>query len=251
MTVRADAQLLPFASRSCQIAVTSPPYFGKVQYGDGDAEHGLGTLGEYIDEIGHMAAEVWRVLDDRGTFWLNIGDTMANSGGAGGDYNAHGRKHWKRKVKQGSTGISGSQHALVPQRVAIALQDQGWLVRRWIVWSKAPYVRPENPNHVRRPLDQHETILLLAKHRDYRYRPGAHKMFNIPYGDVWNFPQERNRTGHFAPFPEELPRRAILLSSVAGDRVLDPYVGSGTTARVAESLNRVAVGADLYEGVDD
>lgn len=244
--LRGDVLNLPLASGSCQLAVTSPPYFGKVQYGDSDHEHGLGSLKSFITEMGDMATEVYRVLDDRGVFFLNIGDTMANSGGAGGDYNAGGRKDWKPKVKQGSTGIKGNQQCLVPERVAIELQERGWWVKRTIIWDKAPIVRPEAIAHVRRPLDQHETILMLVKGRGYRYRPGAHKMFGIELGDVWHFAPERKRTGHQAPFPEELPRRAILLTTAPGDRVLDPYVGSGTTTRVAERLGRRGVGVDLY-----
>lgn len=244
--IRATSSALPFPSGSFQLAVTSPPYFGKVQYGDSDLEQGLGTLKDYVDEVVEMSLEVHRCLDDSGVFFLNVGDTMANSGGAGGDYNAGGRKDWKPKVKQGSTGIRGSQHCLVPERIAIALQECGWWVKRTIVWNKAPTVRPEDVNHVRRPLDQHETILMLVKGKGYRYRPAAHKMFKIELGDVWHFAPERRRTGHQAPFPEELPRRAILLTTDPGDRVLDPYVGSGTTTRVAEQLGRVGVGVDLY-----
>ncbi len=258
--VRADALHLPLAEGSCQIAVASPPYFGKVAYGDDDLEHGRDTLGSYVEQITYMADAVYRALDDRGVFWLNVGDTMANSGGAGGDYNNGSRKDWKPKVKQGATGIVGPQHCLVPERVALAIQQHTpWQVKRRIVWDKSPTVIPEDVRHVRRPLSSHETIFMLVKPKPgkkrgqpkpdgYRYRPEAHKMFNIELGDVWHFSPERRRTGHQAPFPEELPRRCILLSTKPGDRVLDPYVGSGTTTTVADRLNRVGVGLDLYAG---
>jgi site-specific DNA-methyltransferase (cytosine-N4-specific) len=253
--VRSDALILPFADGTFQCAITSPPYFGKVTYGDSDAEHGRGSLASYVTDIGIMAEEVARVTDDRAVFWLNLGDTMANSGGAGGDYNAGGRKDWKPKAKQGDTRLLGKQHCLVPQRVALHLQDKGhWQVKRWIVWDKSPVVRPEDVNHVKRPLDAHEVILMLIKPQPkrgpatYRYRPHAHKHLNIGLGDVWHFTPERKRTGHQAPYPEELPRRCILLSTEQGDRVLDPYVGSGTTTRVANELGRVGIGTDLYAG---
>lgn len=250
MTIRADAIDLPFADGIFQLAITSPPYFGKVRYGDSDDEHGTGSLFTYVSEIVTMAAEVYRVTDDRAVFFLNIGDTMANSGGAGGDHNKGGRKDWKPKYKQGETGIKGAQHCLVPQRVALDLQTfTEWKVKRWITWDKTPNVRPESIDHVRRPLDCSETILMLVKGKGYRYRPHVHAKKGrdgIELGDVWHFPPERAKTGHQAPFPEELPRRCIMLCSSPGDLVLDPYVGSGTTVRVANEMERVGIGADLY-----
>jgi DNA modification methylase len=232
-----------------QLAVTSPPYFGKVHYGPHLSEHGRGTLEAYIAEMLAMSAEVHRVLDDQGVFYLNVGETMANSGGAGGDHSKGGRKAKRPKYRQGASGIVGNQHALVPERIAIALQDQGWLIRRRIVWEKDGVLRPEDLNHVRRPLDQHEIILMLAKSKRYRYRPEAHEMLGIPKGDVWSIRPVRNKTGHPAPFPAELPRRAILLSSSPGDIVIDPYVGSGTTIHEAARHKRIGLGFDLYAGM--
>lgn len=250
MTVRANASALPFPDGSIQCVVTSPPYFGKVAYGDDDVnEHGRGSLDSYVKEMVDVGLEMWRVTDDEAVFWLNLGDTMANSGGAGGDYNAGGRKDWKRKIKQGPTGLKGAQHCLAPERVVLGMQEAGWLVKRRIVWDKTPIVRPEDVNHVRRPLDAYEMIYMFVKgikRKPYRYRPDAHRLLDIELGDVWHFAPERKRTGHQAPFPEELPRRCILLSTVHGDRVLDPYVGSGTTTRVANALGRVGIGTDLY-----
>lgn len=62
--------------------------------------------------------------------------------------------------------------------------------------------------------------------------------------NVWRTPCAA-RNGHPAPFPAELPRRAILLSTWPGDVVLDPFCGGGTTVRVARALGRVGVGVDL------
>jgi DNA modification methylase len=125
-------------------------------------------------------------------------------------------------------------------------------VKRVITWDKSPSVIPEDVQHVKRPLSASETVLMLIKPQPkkggaiHRYRPDAHKILGIEKGDVWHFAPERKRTGHQAPYPEELPRRCILLSTVRGDRVLDPYVGSGTTTRVAEAAGRIGIGVDLY-----
>ncbi len=247
--VRADAALLPVRPGSVQLAVTSPPYFGKIHYGNHRAEHGRSSLEDYLTEIRRMSTAVYDALDDRGSFFLNVGETMANSGGAGGDHSKGGRKAKRPKYRQGASGIKGNQHALVPQRIALALQEDGWLIRRIIVWEKDGVLRPEDVRHVRRPLDQHEVIIWAVKTKNYLYRSEAHAQLGVHLGDVWSIRPVRNKTGHPAPFPEELPRRAILLTTNPGDIVLDPYVGSGTTLRAAEKLQRIGIGVDLYAGL--
>ena len=62
---------------------------------------------------------------------------------------------------------------------------------------------------------------------------------------VWDFPTQGYSGAHFATFPEELPRRCILASTMEGDTVLDPFAGSGTTLAVAQKLGRKAIGVDL------
>ena len=84
---------------------------------------------------------------------------------------------------------------------------------------------------------------MLVKQRQYRFFPERLE----ERGDVWHFPPSQSRRAHLAPFPEELPRRCILVSTEEGDLVYDPFVGSGTTVRVAEKLGRVGVGLDLYD----
>ncbi|HRE00419.1 MAG TPA: site-specific DNA-methyltransferase, partial [Ilumatobacteraceae bacterium] len=56
---------------------------------------------------------------------------------------------------------------------------------------------------------------------------------------------------HLAPFPDELARRCILPTTLPGDVVFDPFSGSGTIVRVAESLGRIGIGTDIYAGRPD
>lgn len=256
--LKANALNLPYPSGMFQCVVTSPPYFGKVRYGDDIDEHGTGSLSDYLNDIVNVGQEMWRVTDAQAVFWLNIGDTMANSGGAGGDHGKDGRKSAKPKYKQGETGLVGSQHCLVPEHIAVTMQEVGWQVKRRIIWDKTPFLRPEDIKHVRRPLDAYEHVFMFVKSTKrvggvdpYRYRPTAHKIHGIELGDVWHFPPVRVKTGSQAPFPDELPRRCIALSTYHADKVLDPYAGSGTTIRVAGLLGRVGYGTDLYaEGTE-
>lgn len=257
---RADARDLPLASSSIDVVISSPPYFGLRTYGDDDLELGRGSLEEYLKETRAVFAELERVLKPDGLAWWNIGDTRTGSGGAGGDYNAGGSKAGARRFRQGPTGLPRGQHALVPHRAAIALQDDGWLVLADVTWSKASVKlrdgvpelvtrrRPEDLFHVRRPGSSSERIFLFARSLDARrrFRPS---MLAEP-GDVWTFPPDgdRRRPKHAAPFPDELVRRCLLPTTLPGDLVLDPFAGSGTTLRVAAEHGRRAVGFDLYAG---
>jgi site-specific DNA-methyltransferase (cytosine-N4-specific) len=237
--MKADARSLPVKTGSAHCVVTSPPYLGLRSYGEDEQEIGRGTISNYVQEILDAAAEVWRVLNDEGLFWLNIGDTAVGSGGAGGDYNPGGSRSGRPRFKQAKLEIAPMQWANIPARVSIALQDTGWLLRSTVIWQKAGR-RPEDLKHVRRPGVSHETILMLAKQRKYRFFPER-----LPEkGSVWNF--HAGRSQHIAAFPFELPERCIAASTEAGDVVLDPFAGSGTTVRAAEALGRIGLGFDLY-----
>lgn len=242
--LQGDSLSIPLADLSVQAVVTSPPYFGLRTYGDSRSELGRGSLNEYLEGILASAREIKRVLADDGLFWLNIGDTAAGSGGAGGDYNKGGFKDGKVKWKQGDTGLKPMQWCLVPFRIAGLLQDDGWLVRQVVTWDKGQ-LRPESLKHVRRPGVSSELVLMLAKTRSHRFfeerLPAGEK------GNVWHFPPARTKSGHPAPFPAELARRCIGLSTEVGDYVFDPFAGSGTTAKVARNMGRIGIGMDLYE----
>lgn len=261
---------------AAQTVVTSTSYWGKrfynVDYGAefNPAEMGRGGLEDFIVEQVLLGRQVWDALADTGVYWLNIDDTNSGSGGAGGDHSSKGSKGAHTgdggiaRYKQGRSGLPAGQQCLIPQRIALALQEDGWIVKKWITWDKGtPYeeigpdgetlnfarggIKPEDPRHVRRPRFASETILMLVKDvKTFAYYP-EHE---VEPGDVWHFPGKKGgkRVGP-APFPDELPKRCILLTSQPGELVVDPCIGSGTTGRVAEELDRPWIGVDLYKGV--
>jgi len=243
MMLYGDARQVPLPDKHVQCVVTSPPYFSLRRYGDSELEIGTGTLAEYVEDIRKVGAEVHRVLKDDGLFWLNLGDTASGSGGAGGDYNRGGTREGQPRYKQGKTGVPPMSWCLVPQRISVALQDDGWLIRSVITWDKGR-LRPEHLKHVRRPGLQSETILMLAKQRQYKF----YSEVLADRGDVWSFPpQVARKKSHLAPFPDELAKRCIEVSTVEGEAVFDPFSGSGTTVHVAEAMGRVGIGLDLYD----
>jgi DNA modification methylase len=133
----------------------------------------------------------------------------------------------------------------VPWRLAFALQDAGWYLRTDIVWHK-PNAQPESVAD--RPGRAHEYLFLFAKNERYRYDVHA---VTGPNGrrlrTVWEIPTQSYRaaSGHFATFPPALVEPCVLTGSAVGDLVLDPFMGSGTTALVAGGLGRRFLGLEL------
>ena len=160
-------------SESVQCVVTSPPYLGVRDYGvDGQIGHEL-TVAEYVDAMRDVFREVHRVLRSDGTLWLNLGDKLNESGGAGGDYSEGGLKEGQPKYKGFSDPLyKAKDRLMVPHRVAMALQDDGWWMRMDIVWSK-PNPMPESVTD--RPTAAHEYVFLLTKSKRYYYDADAIK----------------------------------------------------------------------------
>lgn len=174
--VQSNALNIPLADKKVHCVITSPPYYGLRDY-SADGQLGLEpTLQEYIDNTVLWCREVWRVLRDDGTFWLNLGDSYNGSGGPGSQYdNKHAaglkgefKKYDNPNKKQ--IGFKPKDLMLVPHRVAIALQNDGWWVRSDIVWNK-PNPMPESVKD--RPTKSHEYIFLLTKQKSYYYDQDA------------------------------------------------------------------------------
>ena len=159
--------------QSVQCVVTSPPYWGQRDYGV-DGMIGLeADVYTWLAVMVEVFRGVRRVLRDDGTVWLNLGDKYAGSGGAGGDYNPGGLKAGVTGGPSASTKQSGfKQKDLMglPWRLAFALQDDGWYLRRDIIWHK-PNPMPESATD--RPSTAHEYVFLLTKQPRYFYDADA------------------------------------------------------------------------------
>jgi DNA modification methylase len=171
--VRAKLAELPSDHFDC--VVTSPPYWGLRDYGV-DGQLGLEpTLGEHLTTMVEVFEQVRRVLKPTGTLWINYGDCYATSpnGRSAADTKAAGNDDRTFRDKPFST-IGGALKAkdlcMVPNRLAIALQEAGWWVRSEVIWAK-PNPMPESIKD--RPATSHEKIFMLSRAPRYHYDADA------------------------------------------------------------------------------
>jgi len=272
-------QTLP--AESVQTCITSPPYWGLRDYGE-DGQLGLEeTPQEYVQNLVEVFREVWRVLTQDGTLWLNLGDSYMGSGpnrqgesvGADGEQNGRGRD------TRGAVGSLKEKDLVgIPWRVALALQDDGWWLRSDIIWNK-PNPMPESVTD--RPTSSHEHIFLLSKSKQYYYDTDAIREdaeressgnterryeqnrdgedgigHSIPWEndgdgrnkrDVWTVSTKPYPEAHFAVYPPDLIEPCVSAGSEEGDTVFDPFAGAGTTGLVALAKGRDFIGIDLSE----
>lgn len=131
----------------------------------------------------------------------------------------------------------------LPWRLAFALQRDGWYLRSDIIWHKTNCM-PESVKD--RPTKAHEYVFLLSKSERYYY---DHRSMREANGrnkrTVWSIPTQPFKGAHFATFPPALIEPLIRATSRPGDFVLDPFLGSGTTALVAAQMDRKYVGVEV------
>jgi site-specific DNA-methyltransferase (cytosine-N4-specific) len=234
---------LPSGCVDC--VITSPPYWSLRDYGI-EGQIGLEfTVDDFIKGLVGLFDEVYRVLDEDGTLWLNIGDSYTSGGRT---WRAPDRKNPARAMSTRPPtpdGLKPKDLVGVPWRLAFALQSSGWYLRSDVIWNK-PNCQPESVTD--RPTRSHEYIFLLSKSERYKYNVSAVKGPNgRRMRTVWdiNTQSYAEASGHFATYPLELVQPCILSSTNPGDLVLDPFLGSGTTALAAGLLGRPFIGVEL------
>lgn len=265
--------------------ITSPPYFNLRDYGVDGQIGLEDTPEEYINQMLIVFQEVYRVLKPTGTLWVNIGDSYAGSmkGAANYPENAMNYKQGTNRGLLGKS-VTVKKYSKyknkdligIPWMLAFALRSHGWYLRQDIIWSK-PSCMPESVRD--RCTKSHEYIFLLSKSRKYYFdqnaikepsitndnsmrkrdttklnnTPGRTKMKGLKTNSytmknkrsVWNIPVCPFKEAHFAVFPEKLIKDCILAGCPKNGIVLDPFMGAGTTAVVAQKLERNYIGFEL------
>ena len=227
--------------------VTSPPYFWLRDYGV-DGQIGLeDSVEDYVSALIEIMAEARRVLKRSGVAFLNLGDTYYSGKGEsrGRDAKSNKRRFGLRAVdKSGGLGIGLERKSLIgiPWRVALALAEDGWVLRSAIIWHRTNAL----PEFVRdRPSRSYEYVFMLVRHRRYHF--AKNELPDKIEEDMWTIPARPRSNGNLstAPFPDELVKRCLEIGCPSGGLVLDPFVGSGTTVRVALDTGRSGIGIDL------
>lgn len=245
-----NRKLLPnLPAESVQCCVTSPPYWGLRDYDHTSQIGAEPSPVQYVENLVEILREVRRVLRNNGTLWLNIGDGYARNGGTGncGPNAIVGNTKkliQKRNCKVPSCwGLKDRDLMGLPWRVAFALQADGWVLRSRITWLKKTAM-PESVKN--RPTSATEEIFLMSKAPTYYYNSEAvRESTGANLRNCWVLGPDTGGNGHPAAFPRELVRRCVLLGSRAGDTILDPFGGSGTTGVVAQELGRRAILIEL------
>ena len=266
-----------------RMCVTSPPYFGLRDYGH-EGQIGLEqTPDEYIAAMVEVFRCVRDVLADDGTLWLNIGDSYARTGGTDRKVSETAQVGSTRNTlkqmsdRTSSAATMGLKHKDligIPWMLAFALRADGWYLRQDIIWHK-PNPMPESVRD--RCTKAHEYVFLLSKSERYFYDADASRepavqagrvrndkiggnkgddVHHSPGGQftgsdtrnrrsVWTVATRPYKGAHFATFPPALIEPCILAGSRPGEIVLDPFMGSGTTAAVAIQHGRQYLGCEL------
>ena len=269
-----------------RMCVTSPPYYGLRNYGDEEKQLGQEqSPEEYIENMVKVFRLVRDCLTDDGTLWLNIGDSYYNyrkDGCIPKQTFSQNRQDLPKTTPRRSNKLVGYKDKDligIPWMLAFALRADGWYLRQDIIWHK-PNPMPESVRD--RCTKAHEYIFLLSKSKYYHYdneaikepakdwgtrdrtngkyhNPGTglqpHTGLTKSYTkrnkrSVWSVNKKPYKGAHFATYPEELIEPCILAGSEKGDIILDPFMGSGTTAFVAKKHSRAYIGCELHKEYD-
>lgn len=251
-----------------------------------DSQIGLEeTPEEYIKAMVEVFRCVWDVLEDDGTLWLNIGDSYYNYRPGKGQAlvqqsvanNIQDLPQVCARRGNKLEGLKEKDLIGIPWMLAFALRADGWYLRQDIIWHK-PNPMPESVGD--RCTKAHEYIFLLSKSRKYHFdhiaikepvkddwgtrdrtngkyhnegtglqpHSGLEKSYEMANKrSVWTVNTKPYSGAHFAVFPTELIEPCILAGAPVGGIVLDPFMGSGTTAQVAQTLGRQYLGCELNE----
>ena len=274
---------IPTITEPIQMCVTSPPYYGLRDYGGEENQIGQeGSPEEFIDQLVEVFKKVRDVMVDDGTLWVNMGDTYYNYR-SDGNYPKQTVSKTNQDLPNFSPargnklkGLKSKDLIGIPWMLAFALRKDGWYLRQDIIWHK-PNPMPESVKD--RCTKSHEYIFLLSKSKNYYYDNEAIKEPAKDWGtrdrtngkyhnkgtglqphtglsksyptknkrSVWTVTSKPYKEAHFATYPPDLIEPCIKAGSRKGDIILDPFMGSGTTAMVSKQLDRHFIGCELHD----
>lgn len=251
MDVRDALVLLKEEGVRVNCAVTSPPFYGQRDY---EVRKQIGLEehpSAFIDALADVFDATGQILADNGSLWVNIGDTYWSGKGEhkSSEAKQSARRFGVRPQDKKGDGkwCVPKQLLLIPHRLAIEMQDRGWLVRNDNVWVKPNPI----PDQVRdRCSISHEYVFHFVRQRWYYFDKNSVGRTTdsgsvLPPLDTWEVAPVRGQASkHKARFSEELVRIPILTTTPLGGVVLDPFAGSGTSLIFARKHGFRSIGID-------
>ena len=209
---------------SVDVVVTSPPYWNLKDYFK-NGQIGQEPYDKYLDRMKTVWSECYAKLCQSGSLWININI----------------RVHDNRVI-------------LIPLDFVKICKEIGFFYKGILIWHKSSGIPTSNLNIV----DRHEYVLVFSKSNDFCLDQSVMTSFcdyknSVMNGSAfWNINRKAGSVGkkyiHPAIYPNELVSRIVLATTVAGDTVLDPFLGSGTSLIASLQNGRNFIGYEYYEG---
>jgi DNA modification methylase len=274
-----------FPDKSIDCVITSPPYWQLRDYGWDGQWGNEPTFQMYLEKLWSLMDEIWRVLKDEGTVWINLGDTY------NGNKTGHTDNKTNAAVKLNNIEKK-KQHEpdkcllLIPHRFAIGCIDRGWIMRNDIVWAKKNAM-PESVTD--RFSKKHEYFFFMTKQTKYYFDldsirdnhilktkqvkkergsqsysananiksqqqshsggVGRNKIGKNPgtVSDFWDINTKPSNDNHYASYNTELIDKPIIAGCPKDGIILDPFCGTATTGCRAIDLQRKFIGIEGSE----
>ncbi|CCC41934.1 DNA-methyltransferase [Haloquadratum walsbyi] len=217
---------------SVQTVITSPPYWDLKDYGHEDQ---IGTTDESYEHYHDRMKTVWKecydVLREDGTMWIVV-DTVMERGDL----------------------------QLLPYHIIQKAEEVGFVSQDLVTWYKPTAIAGMTDRNI---VNKKEYIVYLSKNYDHKFcksniedtKDDPAISGERPLGNLWRFPVKRGTIGqnslHKAPYPQALVDRMVNISTEPDDTVLDPFLGSGTTALSALEHNRSCIGFEINQEFED
>ena len=243
------------ADDAFDMCLTSPAYFLLCDYGVENDFGVINDLDEYIAKLTEVFRQVRRVLKPSGSLWLNMDDSFAGSGGHNRSKGKRDSERLRNNRKSGSIkDFPPQSKLLVPQRLAIALQNDGWIHRMDIAVKKTNNTPEENV--LRRNHRGHEYLFHFVKSTDNAYFRPTLSEEGTPLKSIWEVPDEyaelqniynddyRECGTHPCPMNTQLAKQCVLQGCPPDGIVFDPFSGVGTSGHVANEFGCHYVGIE-------
>ena len=273
-------------SKSINCVVTSPPYWRLRDYGS-DQQIGLEeTPEEFIANLCDTFDEVYRILKDNGTLFVNLGDSYSGNNAISTKSRRGFVKGIKDQMLKKNNCVTKRKSLVgIPAMFQLEMIKRGWILRNKIIWQKSN-VMPESVND--RFTNDYEEVFFFTKNQKYYFNklyepysektlhsfkngkiPNSHKYLEAGKSKtgmrdgrewlavvsekgrnmrtVWKIGTVGIKEAHFSTFPLELARRCVEAGCPKDGTVLDLFMGSGTTNIASAKLGIKSIGIELME----